>query len=317
MSEAVPASEADITQTGPEDAAALRLAERNRARERLMEQRRARAARQRQRPPSVMGGLIRSFILVFAAAGLIATIFTWWTPPRFINETVSQQLSMAMETNSAAEAAPLEISTVIPTPNWALRIGVVSGHRGNDPGAVCDDGLREADVNFSVASQVVDNLRGVGYTVDLLDEFDPRLTNYEAVALVSIHANSCQDYGYQASGFLISAAAARPNTRSVDDLLVECIARSYQATSGLERLPGVTIDMSDYHAFREIGAQTPAAIIELGFLRADRDLLTTRAPELAQAITDGILCFVEPARDVLAPTATPTLPVEQTEAAAP
>ncbi|MDX2161754.1 MAG: N-acetylmuramoyl-L-alanine amidase [bacterium] len=295
------AADADMTMRETAEIAKMR----DEMRQRLIEERRARAAR-RQKPATALGGFLRTFILVFAAAGLMATIFTWWTPPRFINETVSEQLSMAMETDTRANAAaPLTPEAPIPTPNWALRIGVVSGHRGNDSGAVCPDGLTEAEINFNVATIVVRELRAIGYTVDLLDEFDPRLNNYQAVALVSIHANSCMDYGYEASGFLIAAAAARVTSRSVDDLLVECIARSYQSASGLERLPGVTIDMTDYHAFREIHPQTPAAILELGFMRADRDLLTGSAEQLAQGIKEGVLCFVEPARSVLEPTAQP------------
>jgi N-acetylmuramoyl-L-alanine amidase len=187
----------------------------------------------------------------------------------------------------------------------ALRIGIVSGHRGNDSGAVCDDGLTEAEINFNVVSYIVRDLRTLGYTVDLLDEFDARLNNYQAVALVSIHANTCQDYGYPVSGYLISAAAARITTRSVDDLLVECVAREYEAVSGLLRRPGVTRDMTDYHAFREIHPQTPAAILELGFMRTDRDVLTSNPERLARGIVNGVLCFVEPARDVLMPTAAP------------
>lgn len=305
-----PDDDATIIET-PGDAAI-----RAQMRERMIEARRERAAR-RQKPASALGGFIRSFILVFAAAGLMATIFTWWTPPRFINEVVSDQLSLAaIETRVAFDAVqPTSDVTLTPiaTPNWALRIGVVSGHRGNDSGAVCPDGLTEASINFNIATMVVRDLRAFGYTVDLLDEFDPRLNNYQAVALVSIHANSCQDYGYVASGYLISAAAARPTTRSVDDLLVECVAREYGAASGIERLPGVTIDMTDYHAFREIHPQTPAAILELGFMLADRDLMTNSAEQLAQGIVQGVLCFVEPAREVLAPTSTPTNAPEVTQ----
>jgi N-acetylmuramoyl-L-alanine amidase len=49
--------------------------------------------------------------------------------------------------------------------------------------------------------------------------------------------------------------------------------------------------MSRYHAFREIAATTPAAIIETGFLKADRELLTQRADRAAAGIVAGIECF--------------------------
>jgi N-acetylmuramoyl-L-alanine amidase len=55
--------------------------------------------------------------------------------------------------------------------------------------------------------------------------------------------------------------------------------------------------MTEYHTFYEIHNQTPAAIIETGFLYLDRDFLTTHPDQAAQGIVDGILCFVnnEPA----------------------
>jgi N-acetylmuramoyl-L-alanine amidase len=250
-----------------------------------------RKTRRRSQAVGVFGGMFRALIVVFVAAGLMATIFTWWTPPGFLSNNLRQDLSAAMATQGATPAVVGQ-----PTPNWARRIGVVSGHRGpeNDPGAVCPDGLTEAEINFNVSSLVVQNLRGLGYNVDLLDEFDTRLNNYQAAALVSVHANSCQDYGEPVSGYLIAAAAARITARGNDDLLVGCISQHYGELTGLERRPGVTIDMTDYHSFREIHAFTPAAIIELGFLRGDRELLTTRPDLLARAITDGVLCFLEP-----------------------
>lgn len=245
-----------------------------------------------QRTLGMVSGFLRSIIVVVVAAGLLATIFTWWTPNAFIADGVRAELSMAIATEGMTP-----VPTTLPTPNWAMRIGIVSGHRGpeNDPGAVCPDGLTEAEINFAVAQRVVTSLRGLGYTVDLLDEFDPRLQNYQAAALVSIHANTCQTWGNDiVSGYLISAAAARISARGNDDVLVECIAGTYQQASGLPRHPGVTIHMTDYHTFREIHPLTPAAILELGFMLADRDVLVNSQDALARGITEGVLCFLNP-----------------------
>lgn len=261
-----------------------------------------RKAKRRRQAVSTIGGLVRTFLVVIAAAGLIATIFTWFTPNQFISSSVRDELSIAQATNQPVAAR----ATVLPTPNWLRRIGIVSGHRGpeNDPGAVCPDGLKEADINFNVAQTVVRNLRGRGYSVDLLDEFDPRLENYQAAGLVSIHANTCQVWpGEVVSGFLIAAAAARVTARGNDNVLVECIAQHYQAATGLQRREGLTVDMTDYHTFREIHPLTPAAIIELGFMLADRDILTQKTDVMAEAITNGIICFLEPRQ--LPATATP------------
>jgi N-acetylmuramoyl-L-alanine amidase len=253
-----------------------------------------RRARRRQRTVGMLGGIIRSLIVVVIAAGLMATIFTWWTPSQFLADNVKQELSIAQATGLVT-AAP----TVMPTPNWLKRVGIVSGHRGPqvppDPGAVCPDGLTEASVNFAVAQLVVLNLRAQGYSVDLLDEFDPRLEDYQAAALVSIHANTCQVWpGEVVSGYLIARAAARNTLQGNDDILVNCVAQYYGLATNLERREGVTVDMTDYHTFREIHPLTPATILELGFLLADRTILTEKQAEMAQGITNGILCFLQP-----------------------
>jgi N-acetylmuramoyl-L-alanine amidase len=255
--------------------------------QRRKEQRRIRRA-------GMIGGFVRTAIVVSLAALLTSTIFNFFMRPEFINQEVASGLQVAQSTNIATTSQP----TALPTPNWLRRIGIVSGHRGpqNDPGAVCPPemgSLTEAEVNFAVATIVVRNLRALGYSVDLLDEFDTRLDNYQAAALVSIHANTCQDFGELVSGYLVAKAAARPEG-GLDTLLAECVAQSYEQASGLRRHPGVTRDMTDYHSFREIHALTPAAIIELGFLRGDFTLLNTEHERMAQGITDGILCFLQP-----------------------
>lgn len=254
-----------------------------------------------------VGGFLRTLIIVLAAAGLTATIFTWFTPNEFINAGVRSELSAAIATDSVTA-----VPTLQGTPNWARRIGIVAGHRGpeNDPGAVCPDGLTEGEINFNVAQIVVGNLRALGYTVDLLDEFDSRLGAYQAAVLVSIHSNTCRNFGEVVSGYLISGPSARVTVRDEDRRLVECVSENYAVASALTRREGVTEDMTDYHNFREIDASTPAAILELGFMLADREALTQRQDALAQGITNGILCFLEPGppsyfASTPAPSATP------------
>ncbi|HLV33758.1 MAG TPA: N-acetylmuramoyl-L-alanine amidase [Spirillospora sp.] len=250
-----------------------------------------RRAKRRQRAVGAIGGMLRSFIVVGVAAGLMATIFVWWTPSQFISNEVRSELS---QINEPRQAAPLP--TVQPTPNWLRKIGIVAGHRGPelDPGAVCPDGLTEADINFNVAQLVVRELRAQGFSVDLLDEFDPRLDDYQAAALVSIHSNTCQNFGEVVSGYLVAAAAARVTARGDDEILVDCIAQYYEQATGLERHYGLTEDMTNYHTFREIHPLTPAVIIELGFMLADRALLTERPEHAARGVADGILCFLQP-----------------------
>ncbi len=268
-----------------------------------------RQQRQQKRRVGMLGGFLQTSFAVLVAAVLASTVFTWFTDPDFFTDRVVTGLQVA-DSTSVAAVAPLLPTTNNVTPNWAQRIGIVSGHRGpeNDPGAVCDDGLTENEINFGVAQLVVRNLRERGYSVDLLDEFDPRLQSYQAASLVSIHSNDCSDYGEFVSGYLVARAAARP-AGGLDDILAECIAREYEAV-GIERRYSLTIDMTDYHTFREISSLTPAAIIELGFMRGDRDLLVNQQGLIANSITEGIVCYLRGENPITTGTEMPTFTPE-------
>lgn len=176
---------------------------------------------------------------------------------------------------------------------FAARVAIISGHAGNDSGAVCEESdgqplLTEASVNAGVAALAAERLRSAGADVLILDEFDPRLENLEADLLLSIHADSC----VEASGYK-AAHATITSTLAEDTRLVGCIDRIYPAITALPHHPNtVTHNMTDYHAFRKIAPGTPAAIIELGFLGGDRLLLETQQPLVAQAVADSILCYL-------------------------
>jgi N-acetylmuramoyl-L-alanine amidase len=131
-----------------------------------------------------------------------------------------------------------------------------------------------------------------GYTVDLLQEFDPRLEGYEASALVSIHADSCDFINNEATGFKVAAAMATRHPEFAVRLTA-CLRNRYAAATNLPlHSTSVTPDMTLYHAFSEIGENTPAAITETGFLNLDRELLTRQPERVAQGIADGILCYI-------------------------
>ncbi len=228
------------------------------------------------------GGMLRALLIFPLVALLSAAIATF---------AISWQQRQP-ETRAMA-AVPTEAPTINVTPRYLRRIGIVAGHRGvyNDPGAVCKDGLTEREVNEVVAEKVVLHLRGLGYHAELLDEFDSRLKDYQAEALISLHVNDCKDYGEYVTGYLIARAAARA-AGGADDLLVQCLGENYAQATGLRVRAGVTSDMSEYHSFVEIHPYTPAAILEMGFLLADRRLLTERADIVARGVYDGILCFL-------------------------
>lgn len=175
-------------------------------------------------------------------------------------------------------------------PNRPL-VGIVAGHKGYDPGAVCPDGLAEAEINHMVALEVVNLLERRGVQTDLLDEYDPQLTDYQANALVSIHSDSCNIPG--ATGFKV-ARVTDSAIPEAEDLLVACLNQEYAAYTGLPQHPAsITDGMTNYHAFSEIAPLTPGVIIEMGFLLDDRHLLEYKPKVLARGIAAGILCFLE------------------------
>ncbi|HEY73075.1 MAG: hypothetical protein B6I35_07425 [Anaerolineaceae bacterium 4572_32.2] len=189
---------------------------------------------------------------------------------------------------------PIEPSS---TPTVAVpRVGIVAGHWGSDTGAMCPDGLTEVEINLDIARRAVYLLQSLGYQADLLEEYDSRLQGYQTDALVSIHADSCEEFPNAdppASGFKV-ASVEDSMVPEAEGRLVGCLAQSYAARTGMYfHANSITYDMTRYHTFYEIDDRTPGAIIETGFMLNDRYILTQRADLVVQGIVDGIVCFIE------------------------
>ncbi len=173
------------------------------------------------------------------------------------------------------------------------QVALISGHAGSDSGAVCEDEagqvtLKEADVNARVADLAARRLRRAGADVLILDEYDTRLAGLKVDVLVSLHADSCvQASGYKAANHIASPIALE------EARLLGCVDQHYGTVTGLPRHPNtVTHDMTQYHAFNRIDPATPAIILEMGFLGADRPLLEDRPQIVAQGVADSVICFL-------------------------
>lgn len=218
---------------------------------------------------------------VLMIAFVVATLFTAGSPRRVAS----------LGSEMAAPAPTVTPLLPTPTPRPRPRIGIVAGHWKNDSGAVCPDGLQEVEVNLNIAQMVAVQLQSLGFDVDLLAEFDPRLEFYQALALLSIHADSCSASA-ERTGFKI-AVSTREETRSRAQRLKACLTDRYARVTGLPLDPHtVTDSMERYHAFEEIHYNTVAAIIETGYLNGDREILTRHPEVVAQGIVAGIECFV-------------------------
>lgn len=271
--------------------------------------------------PSVHRPVVKiwaSISTVVSIAIITATLFTLWTPANLFSNQLLDQMFLSWQMNAASvpqPAIPQETSAAIQP---AIRIGLVAGHSGpeNDPGAVCPDGLTEREVNQAIATLVYQQLVALGYQVDMFNEFDDGLMQYKATVLVSIHNDSCDFLGSDASGFKV-AAAMNSVYRDRADRLTACLISRYSRATNLPfHYNTITDDMTFYHNFDEIHTETTAAIIETGFLNRDKDILVNHTDVVARGVADGILCFIRNENPNLPtqtpPPATPAEPVTPT-----
>ena len=249
--------------------------------------------------PSPLWGILGRHLgvvlfVVVAFVGMLA-VYSYFRPPG------QGDVDMIAAVTQATAASPARTAPITkPVANRIVRqrfqpsspptsVGIIVGHRGSDSGAVCEDGLTELVINTNIAQKVFVLLTQAGIHTTLLDEFDPRLDNYNGTLLVSIHADSCVDYGPSLTGFKVAGSSRTNSSR-----LVDCLNTHYQRATGLNIHENtITGHMIDYHAFRKIGQGTPAAIVETGFMFMDRELLTTYSDAPAQGIAGGILCFLQ------------------------
>ncbi len=255
-----------------------------------------------QPKPASKWRMVNAFFPTVGVAILLATLFTAWTPNSLFASALQEQLRLMLTPQAPQQA-------VINTPQPQLKIGIVAGHNGNDSGAVCLDEngevtLTEAEVNLEIAELVKSSLESQGFQVDLLNEFDTRLNGYRAVALVSIHNDSCEYINDEATGFKVASSLDTHDINRAQRLTACLVDRYSQATQLAFHAGSITADMREYHAFSEIDPNTITAIIETGFLNLDQEILTNQTGLVAGGVTQGILCFIN--NESVAPTPFPT-----------
>lgn len=230
--------------------------------------------------------VLRGVQTVISIAVVMATLLTLWNPRKVLktpdlNTLLSQETVIpSSESNNDTETSD--------------HIGILAGHWLDSTGDVCPDGLSEADVNLDVANQVIQLLEDLGYKADLFPEFDLGLLNYKARGLVAVYSGSCLQHPSVSSGFKIGSSLTAVNPDTTNQLAV-CLAEAYQEKVKIPfTYEVINPDHPAYHIFRDIDADTPAILIEIGSLNADRQLLTSQANLVAEAIVDGLICFLEP-----------------------
>lgn len=230
--------------------------------------------------------IFRGIQSVVSVAILIATLLTLWNPQKVFSPPRFYDLFQSVATTESYNADSL-------TNDGHIRIGLLAGHWQNSPGEVCADGVIEADINHDIASRVKLNLEEKDFQVNLFQEFDLDFLNYEADALVAVYSGSCLESPPPPSGFKIGTSLTAKNPEEVNNLVV-CLGENYQNYTELPfTYEIINPDHPSFHIFRDIHPDTPAALIEIGALSTDRDLITNRSNSIAEGISDGITCYVE------------------------
>jgi len=225
----------------------------------------------RQPANGMVSKTTKGILNVLLAAILSATLFTALPATGIgLNSSPLQSINGVGESANAA------------TPQLSLHVGLVVGHwgHGDDVGAVCSEslgGFKEVDINYTIADLTRQYLESEGIQVDMLKEFDPHLDGYQSNALISIHADTCEYIPELGTGFKIAEAADNKRPEQAARLMA-CLKNRYAEA---------------------VDPNTPAVIIETGYMNQDRELLTQNPALVARGITAGIMCFLN--REVISP----------------
>ncbi len=170
------------------------------------------------------------------------------------------------------------------------------GWKGSLSGASAE-GIREEEVNFSVAKLTYEYLlrcpvqpvltRETKYdnTRTLVDEI-AFVNNQNAKVGVSIHANSgsgSSTMAYYTNGGFNDAESIR---------LADLLTSKIHDRLGISKGANLPDSSSRYGRLYIKDWKTPSAIIEMGFIQANRDLLLQHQADYAYAIADAILAFL-------------------------
>jgi hypothetical protein len=229
-------------------------------------------------PYSVLSG----FQTVLSIAIVMATLLTLWNPRKLLSTP---------NLTALLRASAVEGRQNTPQPeDTSSHIGILAGHWQDSPGNVCADGLAEVDVNQAIASRVAQSLTDLGYKVDIFPEFDLALLNYQSAVFIAIYSGSCADNPFPPSGFKISSSLTAANPAETDRLAI-CLTQQYQKFTGLPfSYEIINPDHPSYHIFRDIHANTPAVMIEVGSLSTDRKMIVGQMGTVSDGIVAGILC---------------------------
>lgn len=166
-----------------------------------------------------------------------------------------------------------------------LTVVIDPGHGGGDPGAVGIGGLREKDINITVARRVQQTLQDSGINAlltrsdDSEIDLDPRVDfadRADADVFVSIHSNAI--------------SMSRPDVNGLETYYYSSglsLARTIH-NSLLERTTLEDRGVRRARFYVLVNTSMPAVLVETGFVTGSEDAARFRDPQALNGIADGI-----------------------------
>lgn len=224
---------------------------------------------------------------------LLAALTLAW-PGRAAYAGTDRELPVASPANtsaSTASAAP-RVNVALQAGHWKAAelpepLARLRGSTGANGG-----GRNEAQVTLDIAQRVAAMLRDKGLTVEVLPATVP--TGYKADLFISLHADGSASTA--ARGYKVSTRW-RSEVAALDALLVQSVDEGYSRITGMPQNGSITRAMRGYYAYStyrgeeyRLGAETPAAILEMGFMSnaADRAVMFNKPDLVARGVVAGI-----------------------------
>jgi len=190
------------------------------------------------------------------------------------------------------------------TPLFGATVVLDPGHGGAEPGALGENGLREADLDLAVAQRTADRLTAAGATVVLTRTRDLRVTlttrallatRLQARAFVSVHHNADPDGRSDRPGTEVWHRVDDPASRRLAGLVQEEVAGAFASYEGVaweaDRDAGAKARRrsrgDDYYGvLRDAGV--PAVISEALYLSNPPEAALLARPDGQQAEADAL-----------------------------
>ena len=220
--------------------------------------------------------VIQTIVLLSA---VLATLLTLWNPYKLF----SQKEFIQPGQDASADSSTTATNT----------IGILVGHWKVDSGAVCENGIVEANVNEAIANQVSVKLSAMGYSVKLLAETDIDLINFRGPTLIAIYCKACDEESGSTSGFSIGTTL-KTSDMNAANTLAACMGEIYQKSTNLDfAYQIINSDHRAYPIFEVVNPKTPMIYLEMGSLFYDQAVLIDDSEKVANGIVNGILCYLD------------------------